>query len=170
MKTVLKDRTLWYDGSNEVNAEAVADLILLGVSPDKIICHPDEDVQKYNNLVDSLDEIVCEKIDNCPLDLTWNIPKKYIDLDLQKYVVSLASRYGTAYVQRVQLELEQIQKRDLQSVFKTLIYIVDVLKENQQVWGVGRGSSCACLILFLIDLHKVDPLKYNIPIEEFFHD
>jgi DNA polymerase III alpha subunit len=33
---------------------------------------------------------------------------------------------------------------------------------------VGRGSSVASYVLFLIGVHKIDPIKYELPIEEFF--
>jgi DNA polymerase III alpha subunit len=47
-------------------------------------------------------------------------------------------------------------------------YVVDTLRENNIVWGVGRGSSVASYVLHLIGVHKIDSIKYNIPIEEFF--
>jgi DNA polymerase III alpha subunit len=47
-------------------------------------------------------------------------------------------------------------------------YIVDTLRANNIVWGVGRGSSVASYVLHLIGVHKIDSIKYSIPIEEFF--
>jgi DNA polymerase III alpha subunit len=47
-------------------------------------------------------------------------------------------------------------------------YIVDTLRANNVVWGVGRGSSVASYVLHLIGVHKIDSVKYDIPIEEFF--
>jgi DNA polymerase III alpha subunit len=49
-------------------------------------------------------------------------------------------------------------------------YIVDTLRANNVVWGVGRGSSVASYVLHIIGVHKIDPIKYNIPIEEFFKE
>jgi DNA polymerase III alpha subunit len=53
-------------------------------------------------------------------------------------------------------------------VLKTMKYIVDTLRKNNVVWGVGRGSSIASYALFLIGIHKIDSIKYDIPITEFF--
>jgi DNA polymerase III alpha subunit len=53
-------------------------------------------------------------------------------------------------------------------MLKTMKYIVDTLRANNIVWGVGRGSSVASYVLHIIGVHKIDPIKYNIPIEEFF--
>jgi DNA polymerase III alpha subunit len=41
------------------------------------------------------------------------------------------------------------------------------MRKNSLVWGVGRGSSVASYVLFLIGIHKIDSIKYNLNIEEF---
>jgi len=48
-----------------------------------------------------------------------------------------------------------------------LVYLVDLFRENDIVWGVGRGSSVSSYCLFKIGIHKVDSLKYNLNIGEF---
>ena len=53
-------------------------------------------------------------------------------------------------------------------VLYVMKYIVDTLRENKVLWGVGRGSSVSSYVLFLIGIHKIDSVKYNLPIEEFF--
>jgi DNA polymerase III alpha subunit len=69
---------------------------------------------------------------------------------------------------RVAEELRLFAKHDMIPVLKTMKYIVDTLRANNIVWGVGRGSSVASYVLHVIGVHKIDPIKYNIPIEEFF--
>ena len=59
-------------------------------------------------------------------------------------------------------------KNDMIPVLKTMKYVVDTLRKNNIVWGVGRGSSVSSYVLFLIGIHKIDSIKYNLPIEEFF--
>jgi DNA polymerase III alpha subunit len=41
------------------------------------------------------------------------------------------------------------------------------MRENKIVWGVGRGSSVASYVLYLIGIHKINSLKYNLDINEF---
>jgi DNA polymerase III alpha subunit len=41
------------------------------------------------------------------------------------------------------------------------------MKERNIVWGVGRGSSVASYVLFLIGTHKVDSVKYELDFNEF---
>jgi len=48
-----------------------------------------------------------------------------------------------------------------------LKYLVDTLRKNNVIWGVGRGSSVASYVLFLLGVHKIDSLYYNLDIEEF---
>ena len=54
------------------------------------------------------------------------------------------------------------------SMLKTMKYVVDTLRTNNVIWGVGRGSSVASYVLHIIGVHKIDSVKYNLPIEEFF--
>jgi DNA polymerase III alpha subunit len=41
------------------------------------------------------------------------------------------------------------------------------MRENDIVWGVGRGSSVASYILYLIGVHKVDSIQYGLDFNEF---
>ena len=41
------------------------------------------------------------------------------------------------------------------------------MRKHELVWGVGRGSSVARYVLYLLGVHKVDSLKYNLDIKEF---
>jgi DNA polymerase III alpha subunit len=68
---------------------------------------------------------------------------------------------------RVQLEYDLFEKKDFVRVLQFLMYFVDTLRANNIVWGVGRGSSVASFCLFLIGVHKINPLLYNLDITEF---
>ena len=48
-----------------------------------------------------------------------------------------------------------------------LKYLVDTMRGNSIVWGVGRGSSVASYVLYLLGVHKVDSIKYDLDINEF---
>jgi len=68
---------------------------------------------------------------------------------------------------RVDMEIELYKKFNLYTVLKYLVYLVDLMRQNNIVWGVGRGSSVSSYVLFLIGIHKVDSIKYNLDINEF---
>jgi DNA polymerase III alpha subunit len=69
---------------------------------------------------------------------------------------------------RIIQELDLYKKHNMILMLKTMKYIVDTLRTNNVVWGVGRGSSVASYVLHIIGVHKIDSVKYNLPIEEFF--
>jgi len=102
------------------------------------------------------------------IDITnWHIPQKYQALDIEEYVIQNSPSINH---QRVIQELELFKKHNMLMVLKTMKYVVDTLRENNVVWGVGRGSSVASYVLHIIGVHKIDSVKYNIPIEEFFKE
>ena len=95
----------------------------------------------------------------------WFIPEDYCP-NLVEFL------YGQCktpeQIQRVDQELELFIKNNMYDLLHVMKYVVDTLRENNVVWGVGRGSSVASYVLHLIGVHKIDSVKYNLPIEEFF--
>jgi DNA polymerase III alpha subunit len=69
---------------------------------------------------------------------------------------------------RVLEELELFAKNDMIELLCYLRYLVDTMKEHDIVWGVGRGSSVASYCLYLLNVHRIDSIKYNLDIREFF--
>jgi hypothetical protein len=95
----------------------------------------------------------------------WNMPEKYKQLDIAEYVLGLCTT--EAELQRVGQELLLYQERDLFNLLRYLVYLVDVMTENRLIWGVGRGSSVSSHVLFLIKVHRINSLYYNLDIAEF---
>jgi len=52
-------------------------------------------------------------------------------------------------------------------LLKWMKYFVDTCRTNRVVWGVGRGSSVASYVLYLIGVHRIDSMKYNLDWQEF---
>jgi len=100
----------------------------------------------------------------------WIIPERYQRLDVERYVVSKMDKKGLnsePYVDRIAYELAEMERRGYFPFVRCVIYVLDVLRKNGVVWGIGRGSSCASLLFYVIGANKVDPIEYEIPIEEF---
>jgi hypothetical protein len=95
----------------------------------------------------------------------WHMPSEYKQLDIAAYVLSLCS--GEAELQRCGQELLLYQERNLFDLLRYLKYLVDVMKENRVIWGVGRGSSVASFVLYKLEVHRVDSLYYDLNIAEF---
>lgn len=68
---------------------------------------------------------------------------------------------------RVSLELELFIQHGMLDLLYYLKYLVDTMREKNILWGVGRGSSVASYVLYLIGVHKIDSIKYDLDIKEF---
>lgn len=132
---------------------------------DLCIANP-HDIEKY-----------LKQVDNERLD--YPIPKDHIDkshwfIPHEYYPNLVEYLYGCCETQeqtdRVNLELELFIKNGMYDVLHVMKYIVDTLRSNNIVWGVGRGSSVSSYVLYLIGIHKIDSIKYDLPIEEFFKE
>ena len=95
----------------------------------------------------------------------WHMPEKYKQLDIAEYLIKLCKT--DAELQRVGTELLLYQERNMFDLLRFLVYIVDVMRKQDIVWGVGRGSSVASYVLYLIGVHKIDSLYYDLDIAEF---
>ena len=108
---------------------------------------------------------------DCIDSKNWNMPEEYkslnVELELDSRLQELGHGPDSLQRQRVTAEYSKYEERNLIPVLQFLIYLVDVAKENNIVLGVGRGSSVASYILYLLGIHKVDSLAYNLDIKEF---
>jgi len=93
------------------------------------------------------------------------IPVEYAKFDIAKFVLDQCQ--SEAELQRVGEELLLYQERDMFPLLRYLKYLVDTMRANNIVWGVGRGSSVASFVLFLIGVHKINSLYYDLPVDEF---
>ena len=116
-------------------------------------------LDSYHNISQTVEEF------DAILQRNWRMPKEYKELDIAEYVLSLCQQDHE--LQRVAQELLLYQERDLFDLLRYLKYLVDTLRKNNIVWGVGRGSSVASYVLFLIGVHKIDSVYYNLNIDEF---
>ena len=95
----------------------------------------------------------------------WLMSKEYLELDVELFV--LAKCKTDEERERAAMELSMYKERDLYHVLQWIIMIVDLMRKQDIVWGVGRGSSVASYVLYLIGIHKIDSIKYELEIEEF---
>lgn len=95
----------------------------------------------------------------------WYMPNEYLNFDIAKYILDLCTTEEE--LQRVGQELLLYQERDLFPLLRYCKYLVDVMRDNNIVWGVGRGSSVASYVLFLIGIHRINSIHYDLSIDEF---
>lgn len=96
---------------------------------------------------------------------TWFMPTEYQHMDIAQHVLSQCADQNE--LQRAGSELLEYAERDLLPMLCYLKYLVDVAKENNVVLGVGRGSSVASFVLYLLGVHRIHSLRHNLDFAEF---
>ncbi len=95
----------------------------------------------------------------------WHMPSEYQELDIAKWLLDQCKTQEE--LQRVGEELLLYQERGLFLLLKQLKYVIDTWRANNIVWGVGRGSSVSSYVLYLIGVHKINSIYYDLDIHEF---
>lgn len=95
----------------------------------------------------------------------WFYPEELNSLDLKQFFYSLCKT--DIEKERVDNELKVYTEKNFDKFLRYCIYLSYVITQNHLVIGCGRGSSCASYLLFLLGLHKVNPIEYNLDIYEF---
>ena len=120
---------------------------------------------KYTTLeYPSSDNLSIEEFD-ANNQTNWFMPSEYKEMDIAEYVLSLCNT--SEELQRCGLELIMYQERNLFNLLKYMKYLVDEMKKNDIIWGVGRGSSVSSFVLFKLNVHKIDSMYYNLDVSEF---
>jgi DNA polymerase III alpha subunit len=127
-------------------------------------------VANPNDIVQYLQRVDQERLDYPLTKLqvdknNWFIPNEYKLLDIEEFLVTQCPEHN--YPRLIE-ELALFKQNNMIPVLKTMKYVVDTLRANNIVWGVGRGSSVSSYVLYLIGIHKIDSVKYALPIDEFF--
>jgi DNA polymerase III alpha subunit len=129
-------------------------------------CICSDDLSKYIQRINQ--EHLQYPIPPADIDIhNWFIPHEYKNMDIEGFLVNQCPKEN---YQRLVDELNLYKSHNMIPVLQTIKYIIDTLRQNKVVWGVGRGSSVASYVLFLIGVHKVDSVKYKLPINEFFKE
>jgi DNA polymerase III alpha subunit len=95
----------------------------------------------------------------------WHMPARYETIDVEQWLLNKCNNDDEK--NRVIGEMMLFKQKGFVKVLQFLIYFVDTMRENNIVWGVGRGSSVSSFCLFLIGVHKINPLEYELDYHEF---
>ena len=122
-----------------------------------------DDVPKFINY----DELAAESLEEFDhrCQNNWHMPDEYQQLDIAAHVIAMCDT--PEKLQRVGHELLLYQERGLFDLLRYLKYLVDVMRDNHVIWGVGRGSSTASYVLYLLGVHRIDSMYYDLDVGEF---
>ena len=95
----------------------------------------------------------------------WFMPREAVHENLMEMLFGMCKT--PEQHTRVEAELELFAQHNMIDLLYYLKYLVDTMRDNKIMWGVGRGSSVASYVLFLLGVHKVDSIKYELDIHEF---
>jgi DNA polymerase III alpha subunit len=117
--------------------------------------------QKFN---EQLELISIEDFDSA-LQSDWFMPEEYKNFDIEKYCIERCTTQEQ--INRVIAEMTEYKSRKLIPLLQWTKHFVDTCNQHGIVWGVGRGSSVASFVLYLIGVHQIDSVKYNLDWQEF---
>jgi DNA polymerase III alpha subunit len=121
------------------------------------------EIQWNNN--SSIDQsITIEEFDRINQS-SWFIPTEYKNFDVQSFCISKC--HSDHERERVIEELSEFERLGMMALLQWCKYFVDTCTENNILWGVGRGSSVSSYVLYLIGIHRIDSIKYNLDWKEF---
>lgn len=141
----------------------VVESLLCGCDMSKILTTPalrnkyNSDASKFN--LEQLPESVVFTHD-------WLLPDEFKNIDILDYFSKKVA--SDAELQRVAEEIDLFLYTKNENLLRYMIYLGEIIKENNIVVGVGRGSSVSVYLLYLCGIHKVNSLKYNLDYKEFF--
>jgi len=106
------------------------------------------------------------ELDVVTANIIWNMPDEYRSIDIRQHISKTYSLSQEQWA-RVDIELEEFKQRNLIDLLRFFVYFVDTIRNNNVIYGVGRGSSIASYVLYLLKVHRIDSFKYNLDIKEF---
>lgn len=139
-----------------------------------VLCDQSDDVDKFNKAMeeqgmDPLQKYIPLDVDKKTFDGVcqgeWFMPDEYKNLNVHNYI--LTKELTQEQTARAAEELAEFEKRGMMNLLRYMIYLVNFMRENNIVWGVGRGSSVASYVLYLIGVHKIDSIQYGLDWHEF---
>ena len=151
-----------------------------------VLCNPSDDVDKFNKAMEEqglpkLQKYIPLDVDQKTFDgvcqSEWFMPQEYKDLEIEEWLFAKVMEqlqnpsskdvFNSAQWKRVEEELEAFEERGMKDLLRYMVYLVDFMRENNIVWGVGRGSSVASYVLYLIGVHRIDSIQYGLDWREF---
>lgn len=131
--------------------------------------------ENNNKIVDSIEQVELEyqlglrPIPNIPASYTDNLSyfKALIQEGWNKIVVGKPKQIQLEWKRRIQNELEVIHSNDFIDYFLVVREYIKWSEDNGYPTGTGRGSCGGSCIARLLDIHKTDPVRYDLMFDRF---
>lgn len=168
----LENRKILLDGTVIMSEKGLFELVYQEKNIDELISENTTDTIQYNSAVKLLDSdfknliLTDQEIyGDYHWDQDWPTPEKYKAIDLKNHLIDKCST--NEEIQRIEEEWSLYEKNSLIPMLYHLLFLIDNWRSQNVVWGVGRGSSVGSFILYLIGLNRINPLEYDLSIQDF---
>ena len=162
----LEDRILLENGISIIDSEEASRRIFLnGEIPDYYVVDTDEnELENYKKKYRA--DLSIHDDDLVPPAPQRQPTEEEISQLLTDISNSPRMRTDDKYQERIDEELDWFESSNHMHVLVKINKLLHRFRSDGIVWGVGRGSSCASLIFYLLGVHDIDPVNYDIPFYE----
>src|SRR5210317_523602 len=139
-----------------------------------VLCEPTDEIKKFNSAMEEqgmgpLQKYIPLDVDQKTFDGVcqgeWFMPEEYKNMDIYSWVEQRCQTHKE--VDRIDEEFIAYEEKGLLDLLRYMVYLVDFMRENDIVWGVGRGSSVASYVLYIIGVHKINSIQFDLDWREF---
>ncbi|BAL84709.1 putative DNA polymerase III subunit alpha (plasmid) [Selenomonas ruminantium subsp. lactilytica TAM6421] len=88
----------------------------------------------------------------------------------KKKMQSVPRSEWPVYVEQLEHEFKVLEKCDYLTYFLMTEDFISWARSQNIRMGIGRGSVGGCLVAYLMDITRIDPIKYGLIFERFAHD
>jgi DNA polymerase III alpha subunit len=161
-----------------IHPDLFTKVITTGIDPTRLYATKlTPEINQYNRLSNKHNAISV-KTECKPLNFGWTFNQAYQRIDVEDVVFDaldvelkgLDKNKQRLRLDRTLTELKLFKKHQLMTVLQLIVYIIDTFERNSVVWGVGRGSSVSSYVLYLLGLHDIDSVEWELPIQDFLRD
>lgn len=119
----------------------------------------DKSITIYNPL-----DLSKEEFDEAIRDM-WFTPEPFKSMDIKQFLIDKCKT--DIEKNRVCEELILFEERSLLNLLRCLVWLKHTMNENNIVCGIGRGSSVSSYCLYLMGIHRIDSIKFDLDIRDF---
>lgn len=163
-------------GQHILSSNDLKELILQNKNIDNLNVINNEEIKLFKKYQSELLSTTINFLDHTIKDISiedfhktaakeWVFSDKYQRINVKEWLQNKC--VTQTQIDRVNEEYILYEERNLIMLLRFFIYLVDYMRENKFVWGVGRGSSVASYILYLIGVHRVDSIYYQLDIKDY---
>lgn len=99
---------------------------------------------------------------------TWLHGPEFDNINILEYCLNRCN--SDIETDRVLYEYDKFESYNMVPLLKYIYWLIQTMSDNDILWGVGRGSSVSSFILYILGIHCINPIIYNIDCNEFFKE